>query len=309
MNCLVIGYGSIGHRHAAVLAELGLQVHLVTKRDAKDYPCYRTIGEALEKKRFDYVVISCETSDHYRSFQTLNSLGYSGKLLIEKPVFSELPSDPQADSNNVFVAYNLRFHPIIQKLRELFYHKKPYSIQVYAGQYLPSWRPDADYTKCYSSSRARGGGVLKDLSHELDYINWIAGPWKRVAAIGGKFSELTIDSDDVFSLLIETEHCPVVSVQLNYLDLIARREIIVNLQDFSVRADLIAGTMDVNGEITRYESERNMTYTLQHKAILDGDYSSVCTFEEGIDTLKLIHAAGVASEKRVWVERSAQDTI
>jgi predicted dehydrogenase len=229
MNCLVIGYGSIGHRHASVLAELGLRVHVVTKRDIKDYPCYKTIGEALGKERFDYVVISCETSGHYRSFQTLNSLGYAGKVLIEKPVFSELPSPPQADTSSVFVAYNLRFHPIIRKLRELFCHKKPYSIHVYVGQYLPSWRPDADYTKCYSASRARGGGVLKDLSHELDYINWIAGPWKRVAAIGGKFSELMIDSDDVFSLLIETEHCPVVSVQLNYLDFIARRD--MNLKE------------------------------------------------------------------------------
>ena len=309
MNCLIIGYGSIGARHANILKEMEHSVHIVSKRDVKGFPCYKSIKEALQSKDFDYVVISNETYNHYNSFVELNELGYSGKLLIEKPVFSEPCPIPQSGYENVFIAYNLRFHPIIQKFYEFLNGKEIYSIQVYVGQYLPDWRPSIDYTVSYSASRAKGGGVLRDLSHELDYINWIAGGWKRVAAIGGKFSDLKIDSDDVFVLLLEMENCPVASVQMNYLDRKARREIVINMKDHSIKADLILNTLEIDGEVSEFEVERNLTYTMQHNAILNGNYTTACTLKQGMDALKLIHAAESASKKQAWINKSDIELI
>ncbi|MBT8489514.1 MAG: Gfo/Idh/MocA family oxidoreductase [Deltaproteobacteria bacterium] len=304
VNCLIIGYGSMGERHASILSEMGNSVHVVSKRDIKDFQCYKSIKEALQNRDFDYAIIANETYNHYNSFMELNELRYLGKLLIEKPVFLEPCSLPQLGYENVFVAYNLRFHPVIQRLREFLNGKEIYSIQVYVGQYLPDWRPDTDYTGSYSASMAQGGGVLRDLSHELDYINWIAGVWKRVTAIGGKFSDLQIDSDDVFVLLLEMENCPVASVQMNYLDRKTRREIIVNMKDHTIKADLLMNTMEINGEILTFEAERNLTYILEHKAILNENYDDVCTFDQGMDILNLIQATEVAANKQVWVYRS-----
>lgn len=303
MDCLIIGYGSISTRHANILKGMGRSVHVVSKRDVKDFPCYKSTKEALQSKDFDYVIIANDTSNHYKSFIELNELGYSGKILIEKPIFSEPRPIPQSYTENVFVAYNLRFHPIIQKLKELLNGKKIYSIQAYVGQYLPDWRPGTDYTRSYSASKAQGGGVLRDLSHELDYINWIAGGWKRVAAIGGKFSNLQIDSDDVFALLLEMENCPVASVQMNYLDRKSRREIILNMKDHSIKADLILNTLEIDGEISEFKVVRNLTYIMQHNAILNRDYSTACTLKQGMDVLNLIHAAESATEKRIWISK------
>jgi predicted dehydrogenase len=302
MNCLIIGYGSIGKRHASILRDFGHHVRIVTRRNLKYFPVHDSIGEALERETFDYAVVSSETSDHYRCYSELVKSGFSGKVLVEKPVFSELPPVLPADKGNVFIGYNLRFHPVIRKIRELFIRKPLYSIHVYAGQYLPAWRPNSDYSKSYLASKARGGGVLKDLSHELDYVTWIAGDWRRMAAIGGKYSNLAIDSEDIFSLLMETENCPVISVQLNYLDIVTRREIIIHAQDVSVKADLIENTININGEITRYSSARNLTYALQHRAILEGNYSDLCTLNEGMNILKLIEAAVRASEQGKWIQ-------
>jgi len=304
MNCLIIGYGSIGARHANILKEMGHRIYVVTKRDIKDFPCYKSIKEALQNKDFDYVIISNETYNHYNSFIELNELGYSGKLLIEKPVFLEPCPILQSGFEKVFVAYNLRFHPVIQKLHEVLNGEEIYSIQVYAGQYLPDWRPITDYTKSYSASKAQGGGVLRDLSHELDYINWITGGWKRVSAIGGKFSDLQIDSDDVYILLLEMVNCPVASVQMNYLDYKAHREIIINTKDHSIKADLILNTLEIDGGISEFEVERNLTYTTQHNAILNGNYSTACTLKQGMDVLNLIHAAESASKKQKWINMS-----
>ena len=38
--------------------------------------------------------------------------------------------------------------------------------------------------------------MLRDLSHELDYMTWLFGPCRRVAALGGRFGPLAIDSDE-----------------------------------------------------------------------------------------------------------------
>ncbi len=304
MNCLVIGYGSIGARHATILRKMGHSVNVVSKRNVEDFPCHKTIKEVLAKKNIDYAIISNETYKHYESFMELNELGYSGKLLIEKPVFINYLSLQHLDFKNVFVAYNLRFHPLIQKLSEFLNGKEIYSIQVYVGKYLPAWRPGTDYTRSYSASRVQGGGVLRDLSHELDYINWIAGGWKRVAAIGGKFSDLQIDSDDVFVLLLEMKNCPVVSVQMNYLDRKTRREIIINMKDHSLKADLIHNILEINEGVSEFAVEKDLTYTMQHKAILNEDCSNACTLQQGMDVLSLIRAAELASKKEKWINRS-----
>jgi len=309
MNCLIIGYGSIGVRHANILTEMGHSVHVVSKRNVEDFSCHKTIRGVLAKKNIDYAIISNETYKHYESFMELRELGYSGRLLIEKPVFLEPRPIPQSGFEKVFVAYNLRFHPVIQKLHEFLNGKGIYSIQVYVGKYLPAWRIGTDYTKCYSASKAQGGGVLRDLSHELDYVNWLCGGWKRVAAIGGKFSDLQIDSDDVFTLLIEMGNCPVACVQMNYLDRKARREIIINLKDHSIKADLLHSTLEIDGEMTKYEVKKDLTYTMQHNAILDGDHSIVCTLRQGMNVLNLIHAAESASKKQEWINISDLELI
>ena len=132
MDCLIIGYGSIGSLHSSVLSKLGHRVHIVSKRDIKDFPCFKSIKEALENKNFYYVIISNETWDHYNSFMELIKLGYSGKLLIEKPIFSGVCSLPLIESKNIFVAYNLRFHPIIQNIYRFTRDKKFYSIKTTA---------------------------------------------------------------------------------------------------------------------------------------------------------------------------------
>ena len=49
---------------------------------------------------------------------------------------------------------------------------KVFNINIISNSYLPKWRK-RDYRTSYSSSKSQGGGVLLDLSHELDYLTWI----------------------------------------------------------------------------------------------------------------------------------------
>ena len=295
-----MGFGSIGSRHARILKQLGHSVSVVSKRPVQDYTSYPDIKTALDNSAPGYVVIANRTSEHFAVVSQLKALGFSGSVLVEKPLFDRMQVVEDLPFK-VFVAYNMRFHPIINAIFQKTSACPLYSIQVYCGQYLPDWRPDRDYTQSYSACQKMGGGVLRDLSHELDYLTWIAGPWRAVAAKGGRFSDLQIDSDDQFSMIFETARCPIITLQINYLDLVSRREIIINGKDLAIKADLVGSRMWEKDKELQFTVNRDDTYTAQHQAILANDGVGVCTYRQGVDVLKLIESVEKASEKRLWV--------
>ena len=172
MKALVIGFGSIGARHARILEELGCQVAVVSRRDVEFLFVYPTLNAALDSESPDIIVVANETSAHVEMLKLAATLGFKGTMLIEKPVFSQMHALPPLPFNSTYIAYNLRFHPVIQRLKALLSMEKVFSVQAYVGQYLPEWRPSIDYRKSYSANIALGGGALRDISHELVFISW-----------------------------------------------------------------------------------------------------------------------------------------
>lgn len=304
MKALVVGYGSIGQRHAQVLDELGCEVAVVSRRPIEHPRRYDNLDTAMGGWRPDYVVIASRTNEHFDDLSTLIAADFTGRVLVEKPLFDAARLTPSNRFSHIAVAYNMRFHPLILKLRDfLRRQERLIAAHIYVGQYLPQWRPAADYRSNYSASRNQGGGVLRDLSHEIDYSLWLFGNWQHLTALGGKFSKLEIDSDDVFSLLWSASRCPVVSINLNYLDRSARREILVHTDNHSVRVDLIRGLFEIDGEREDFQLERNQTYRAEHNAMLAGDLSIHCSPEEGVEVLATIIAAEGAAQERIWIRR------
>lgn len=301
MKTLVIGYGSIGARHARILGELGCDVSVVTSRSIPEVRAYRSVAEALSMETPSYIVVATETARHAGVLTELGRSAFRGTVLVEKPLFDRTQPLPENDFRSLWVGYNLRFHPILRRLRDEMRGRRLICVQAYVGQYLPNWRQNIDYRTCYSASKSAGGGVLRDLSHELDYILWICGDWKAAAAMGGRYSSLEISSDDAFGLLVETERAPVVSVQMNYLDRAGRREIIMITDDVTFRADLVAGTLQTDGAVETFDVPRDLTYRDQHRQAMIGS-DNLCSVDEAMSVVRLIEAAESSAAGRKWVE-------
>lgn len=303
MNSLVVGYGSIGARHARILSEMGHQTAVVTARSV-DYPdVFSDLATALRARAVDYVVVANATALHFSTVTALATLGFQGTVLVEKPLFSRMEAPLPNSFRHFFVAYNLRFHPLIQRVRTLIGSETVLSATCYVGQYLPDWRPDADYRQSYSSHADRGGGVLRDLSHELDYLAYLLGPWRRVCAIGGHFSALEGDSDDTFGLMMAFERCPLVMLSMNYTDRAGRRQIIMNTDNKTIMVDLVSGCVTVNNVTEVIDVPRDETYRAMHAAALDGDGDVLCSLPEALDTLALIEGAEHAAKQAKWIDK------
>jgi len=133
-------------------------------------------------------------------------------LFIEKPlshsydVVEELIALLEQKNKVGFVGYQMRFHPALQKLRELLSLRvigRILSVRVEVGEYLPGFHPYEDYRQLYAAQKALGGGVILSQIHELDYIYWLFGLPMRIFAIGGHLSHLEINVEDIASIMME----------------------------------------------------------------------------------------------------------
>ncbi|MEI6070363.1 MAG: Gfo/Idh/MocA family oxidoreductase [Verrucomicrobiae bacterium] len=293
MRTLVVGYGSIGQRHAGILFDLGCEVAVLTNRECQFPKVFSKLETALVEWSPDYIVIANRTSEHIETLQVISGCGYRGRILVEKPLCAQaFGSGLTHQFSSAVVGYNLRCHPLLERLKEILESADCIvSAHIYAGSYLPSWRKSRDYRECYSAHGNQGGGVLRDLSHEIDSALWLFGSWRRLSALTGKFSRLEIDSEDTATILMSTDRCPSVSIHLNYLDRSPRRSMIVNTGDDTIVLDLVNHTISMDGKIEKLDFEVAETYRLQHQRVLTNRTQGLCSFEEGLDIVAAIDAA------------------
>lgn len=299
-RALILGQGSIGRRHARLLAERGLQVAAVTRQGDTGLPVFAEVAAAVRDWQPGYVVVATATADHAAGVAALAQAGFAGRLLVEKPLALGDAPLPGGFAR-VGVAFNLRFHPVLGALKARLAAAPARAMTVHCGQHLADWRPGRDFRATYSAHADRGGGVLRDLSHDLNYLEWLAGPAVRVAATGGNLGMLGIDADEVWSILVETAAGARCSVTLNYLDRPARRQIAVTTDRETLVADLIAGTLSVDGVVSHHPAPRDATYGLMHDAMLGAGDARLCSVAEAQGTDRLIAMVERAAADRAWV--------
>ena len=302
VNVAVVGAGSIGSRHQRILKQLGHQVSVVSANspDAD----FRSMSDALERESFDYVVIASQTSQHVIDLSVLINNRFNGRVLIEKPLFEKLHTLEENNFSFAAVGYNLRFHPAIVWLKDTLPKLgKLTSANFYVGQFLPTWRPDSDYRKSSSARDISGGGVLRDLSHELDLVQYLFGDWQQLTAVGGKFSDLEIATDDTFSILMTSTKCNAISVQLNYLDRIKQRYITINGNNGTVSIDLISNTAKFSDLDVKFSVNADDTYVAQHLAVISNDSQNTCSLSEALKVVETIQAIEKSAEKLKWINQ------
>lgn len=299
---LIVGFGSIGQRHAANFRKLKCPVAIVSRRQIEgEEKTFATLAEGVADFSPDVVFICTETSRHLADLSVLADMQFSGLVVVEKPIFDlTVKEDAKFTGLNIRVSYNLRFHSLLQYLKKELSKQKIISAHVYVGQYLPTWRKNVDYRYSYSAFEEKGGGVLLDLSHELDYCQWLFGRALGVFSVNGHFSHLEISSMDTCGLLVKYENCQMATVQLNYLDRITQRFIIVNTDETTYKVDLIAQKVYKNSDEVSIASDGKDTYLRMSEDILNQQGSQLTSYTEALELMKCMQAAVAANKDKVW---------
>ncbi|MBN1876994.1 MAG: Gfo/Idh/MocA family oxidoreductase [Anaerolineae bacterium] len=247
---LIVGCGSIGKRHLRNLRQLGytnLLVYRSTQNNVHEIEqefgvtSFFEIETALAQHP-DIVIITNPTSLHIPVALAAARVG--AHLFIEKPIsdsweqVDELAKVVLENKLVATIAYNLRFHPGLRKVQQLLQDNeigRVICVRAEVGSYLPDWRPDSDYRKVYSARADLGGGVVLDLSHDIDYLLWLFGQVRCVTSVIGRYGELEIAVEDTAEILLEHSNGILSSLHLDYV----QRSPIRNCRIVSTKGTLI----------------------------------------------------------------------
>jgi len=272
---------------------MGWKVAVVTSQDVSHRESFRSLEIALAEFQPQYVIIASPTSRHVSDLEVLLAKNFSGHVLVEKPLCLEsemsriLEILPMSQAR-VHVGYNLRFSPVVRAAQTFVNTEQVMVAEFKALSYLPDWRNNIFYGDSSSAKRSLGGGVLRDLSHEIDLARWLLGPLQLKYAFSKKLSGLAIDTDDYLDAVFSAERSRHVKVTLSYFDRNPTREIRLLAANSSFCADLNRCNYTINGMPTELSESANETYRQMHQAVLADDSSLLCSLRDGLEVVRII---------------------
>jgi|TARA_B110001452_G_C15197501_1_gene415636 predicted dehydrogenase len=292
MKILIIGYGSIGKKHAEIIKKnfKFVELFILSRRKIKKKGLkFIHKKQDIRKINPSYVIISSETNKHFSDLKYLENNFKNINILVEKPLF-EKKRKIQIKNNKVFIGYNLRLHPLIIFLKKYIKKNQPIDIKMITNTFLPNWRKRS-YLTNYAMNKKMGGGVILDLSHEIDLASWLFGKIKINYLSYGKFSNLKVKTEDSLKLLGTIKKSNFF-LDLSYFSKNEIRKIYLDTKNNSLIIDLKENTLRINSKIKKIISKKyktDFTYLNLHKAIIfKKNLKNICTFNEGKEIINLI---------------------
>lgn len=290
---LIIGFGSIGRKHAAILKKNKHISNIYIFSNQKKIP-YSTIQNlnSIDKLGIDNIIIASHAKSHIRYLRYMEKNFKNKNILIEKPLF-EKEYLVSLKANKYLVGYNLRFHPLINLIKKKINKKKIWFYKVFSSSYLPYWRKNIHYSKSASSMKKYGGGALLELSHELDFSIYLLGDLNPSKSMKKKLSDLNINVEDIYEFSGFNKNKTYFDISANFFSKNKAREIIIEGKNLSIKADLIKNEMKIieNNKEKKIKLKKfniNKTYSMEHNELISGKLNRACTLIEGKKVLKLI---------------------
>ena len=289
---LIIGYGSIGIKHHNALKKIIINknIYILSRRKLSLKNSLNNLNKVPEINP-DYIVICVETYKHEYYLKYLVKKFTNKVILVEKPLITK-SIKLNLNSNKVFIGYNLRLLDSLQFLKKFLKNKKIYSININNQSYLPRWRKNIVYSKSYSSSNKKGGGVLFDLSHDLDLILWLFRELSINYFIHKKISKLNISSNDYLLLVCKIQNF-YVNLTQSYFSLKPIKQIFITGKNFTIDADIINNRLELsdknNKRMIKFKTNVKDTYFKLNFNLLNKKYKDICTYDESQKLLKVIN--------------------
>lgn len=328
MKFLIAGLGSIGRRHFRNLIALG-ETDIVLLRTRKatlpedelaGYLVETDIHEALQKHKPEAVIVANPTALHLDV--AIPAAGAGCHLLLEKPVSDSLErldllqQAAQASGSKILVGFQFRYHPTLNKARELIQSNalgRILTVHAHWGEYLPQWHPWEDYRQSYAARAELGGGVIRTLTHPLDYLRYLVGEVDALWSFNGHISSLELDVEDVAEIGLKFTNGAIGGVHLNYVQRPPRNTLEIVATNGTLSWDNADGILHFSNSPAPFGSyadlptapvtqtfsppagfDRHQLFMAQTRHFLEivrGEKEPLCTLEDGIRALELALAA------------------
>jgi predicted dehydrogenase len=321
-HALIVGVGSIGERHLRCFQATGradvsfVEINTALRTTiSKRYGVTGFADLGVAGRGCDVAVVATPADRHIEIATALAEAGMH--VLIEKPLSTRTDGVERlarvARERNVIiaVAYVYRCFPALAAMRDALQSARfgrPVEIVGVCGQHFPTYRPA--YRDTYYADRTTGGGAIQDaLTHVLNAGEWLVGPIERLVADAAHQVLEGVVVEDTAHVL--SRHGDVLgSYSLNQHQAPNEITITVICERGTVRWESHAHRwrwMTKPDEPWHDEPHeplpRDAAFNAQAHSFLDavaGRAPSLCTLEEGLQTLRVNLAALASIECRGW---------
>ena len=317
----IIGFGSIAQRHLDTLAAMLPSCHFVIRtrqtspripQQLKNRTTITTkIGDLLSHKP-KLVIIATPANEHVKEITEI--IQTSELVLIEKPISASLTdakkiwSAAKTNFEKVVVGYNLRFTEGIEAIHRAMTNNqigRIYRFDMTVGQSVDQWRTNRNYKYTTSCQRSKGGGVLRELSHEIDMMQLLFGVPEHLTAIRGKakFSELDVEdtafiqgsflSESPYNGKYDSKMRVLGTVSMDFTRIDPVRNVVVQGTSGTLDWNLLTGrimlkTHSQTSELLHKPNDISMSYTRMFTDIMQGKMDNACDVSQALETIKII---------------------
>jgi len=285
---VVVGLGSIGRRHARLLAQRGdLEVEWCESEPAALAHAEAELGRAshvhasftaMIETRPELVVIATPHGLH--AAQAIAALQAGAHVLCEKPMAdtlaaaSEMLRVERTAGRILTFGFQLHFNPGLRRLRQLVCGGElgtVVHVHCRVGSYITLVNSRSRYQEHTE------GALLMDYTHQPDLLQWILGePPVAVFATGGRGGTPELSSTPNF-INVNCDYAqPLIgTIHLNYLQMPERHEYEIVGDRGWAMFDLNTGRLrrgqrvDQREWTEEFSLERDPVYTAEHEAFLE----------------------------------------
>ena len=227
---LIVGLGSIGekYKYAAKKYFNYKNIFIYSKHKKK------TNLRSLKKvDNLNYIILSNPSTERMNFFRSF--IKKRATYIFEKPMASNALSE--RDNNEFFKilsknkikiksGYCLRLNPAVKELKKIINDnlKNVLKININTNSFLPLWRKK-NYTKSVSAKKNYGGGVINELSHEIDLILYLFGKPRSLYASYLNTKSLKINTEDVADIIFNMSNKLNLNLHLDFCSPFGKREI------------------------------------------------------------------------------------
>jgi len=314
---LVVGTGSIGQRHAQLLAErpdveLWLcDIHPPCLEEAlQKAPASRTFSDYQEALAAGPEAVYVCTQHELHRPMAIAAFEAGCHVFCEKPL-AETVADAEAivaaatkANRQLQVGYTTRFHPFTDRLRKIIEAGELGTLvggRALVGTYFTLMASRQRWNK---SSK---NGLILDYTHQPDWLSLFFGPVQRVSAAVTTLGDLElVQSPNVISMILHYTSGALVNIHLDYVqypnhatfELYGdRNSVIFNLETGELR---LYGHGDERVHVEYLAIPRNEVFRDQMAnfiGVLEGRNQPACTGEDGVNVLRIVEAALTSAEE------------
>ena len=223
-RCAVVGTNTAGQTHVRVIPQLG-NAQLVAvcdttppkahaaleKAGVSGIAVYDDLQRMLASEQIDVLHVATPSGNHEEHCTAAIERGIN--VICEKPLEIQLDKIDRitaaAETTGVRLAtvYQNRWNEANRAIK-LAVDEGRFGTIAWAGCFTPWYRPDKYYDEggWRGTWKLDGGGAIMNQSvHNIDLLQWIAGPVKTVSAYGGSRIHPRIETEDTCSVALEFE--------------------------------------------------------------------------------------------------------